>query len=67
MDEGLYNLKMGAGWGITSPHSRQNTSLLTINSAEGSWRVIELEANTAFGEHLFAYLGADLRWELIAR
>jgi hypothetical protein len=27
--------------------------------------VLELEANTAFGDHLFAYLGADVRFEFV--
>jgi hypothetical protein len=27
--------------------------------------VFELEANTAFGDHLFAFLGGNLRWEFI--
>jgi len=65
-DEGLYNIK--AGIGIGYHFATLTTKYLTVDdqlSGKGIGTLAELEANTAFGEHLFAYLGADLRWELI--
>ncbi len=65
-DEGLYNIKAGVGLGYH--FASLTTKYLTVDdqlSGSGIGTVMELEANTAFGEHLFAYLGADLRWELI--
>jgi hypothetical protein len=65
-DEGLYNLKMGAGLGYH--FASLTTKYLTVDdqlSGSGVGGLVEVEANTPFGEHLFAYLGADLRWEMI--
>ncbi len=65
-DEKLYNIKAGVGLGYH--FASLTTKYVTVDdqlSGKGIGTVIELEANTAFGEHLFAYLGADLRWELI--
>jgi hypothetical protein len=65
-DEGLYNVKVGGGLGFH--FASLTTTFLTLDdhlSAKGPGSLIELEANTAFGDHVFAYLGTDLRWEFI--
>jgi hypothetical protein len=67
-DEGLYNVKVGGGLGFH--FASLTTTFLTLDdhlSAKGLGTVIELEANTAFGDHVFAYLGSDLRWEFIGK
>ena len=65
-DEGLYDLKVGGGIGyhIATLADR----FLTIDdrlTGRGLGVVADLEGNTAFGDHLFAYLGGDMRWEFI--
>ncbi|MBM2840371.1 MAG: hypothetical protein HW412_899 [Bacteroidetes bacterium] len=67
-DERLYNIKAGIGFGY-------HVASLVVSypgvdnrlTGKGIGSVIDLEANTAFGDHLFAYLGADLRWEFIGK
>jgi hypothetical protein len=65
-DQSLYNLKAGAGIGyhfttLTQKFINDNADL----KGKGLGTVLEIEANTAFGDHLFAYLGADLRFEFV--
>ena len=67
-DEGLYNVKAGGGLGyhfssLTSKYAFVDEELI----GNGIGGVIGLEANTAFGDHFFGYLGADLRWEFIGK
>lgn len=65
-DEGLYDLKAGAGVGYH--FATLADRFLTIDdrlTGRGLGVVADLEGNTAFGDHLFAYLGGDLRWEFI--
>ena len=65
-DEGLYDLKAGAGVGYHVATLADR--FLTINdklTGSGLGVVADLEGNTAFGDHLFAYLGGDVRWEFI--
>ena len=66
LDRGVYDLKIGAGGGI---HFGTLTTTLVGQSnsysANGPGFVAELEANTAFGDNLFAYLGGAVRWDLI--
>jgi hypothetical protein len=65
-DETLYNLKAGVGLGYHFTTLTQK--FLTLDGTldgKGVGSVLELEANTAFGDHLFAYLGADVRFEFV--
>lgn len=68
LDAGVYNVKAGAGGGLHFGGMEEQYSY--INAAytgKGAGVVIEIEANTAFGDHLFAYLGVNVRRELIGR
>ena len=63
---GLYNVKAGGGLGyhfaaLTVKYLYQDGRL----SGKGLGVVGDVEANTAFGDHLFAYFGVDVRWEFI--
>jgi len=65
-ERGLYNLKIGAGGGFYAGTLAEK--YLTIDqrfSGTGGGALAELEANTAFGEHLYAFLGVNLRWSFI--
>lgn len=65
-DERLYNIKAGAGLGYH--FAALSDKFLTIDdrlTGKGLGIVADLEGNTAFGDHLFAYLGGDIRWEFI--
>lgn len=64
--ERTYNLKVGAGIGYH--FGSLETTLGGLTDAfrgSGVGTKIDVEANTAFGENLFGYLGADLRWDFI--
>ncbi len=63
-----YNVKAGFGLGyhFGSYVERYYTADATY-SGSGFGAKLDLEANTAFGENLFAYLGGDLRWEFIGK
>jgi hypothetical protein len=66
LDRGVYSVRLGAGGGYHFGRLEENT--LYLNDAftgKGPGIVVEIEANTAFGDHLYAYLGANARWELI--
>jgi hypothetical protein len=65
-DEQLYNVKVGGGLGyhFVSLSEKYFTVDGELNG-KGLGTVVDLEANTAFGDHLFAYLGGDLRFEFI--
>jgi hypothetical protein len=66
VDKGVYNLKAGVGAGYHfGALTEQYGSLDDRFSGSGLGTLLELEANTAFGEHLFGYIGATLRWEFI--
>ena len=67
-DERLYNVKAGFGLGyhfasLTTKYAFVDDHL----TGSGPGADLELEANTAFGDHLYAYLGADARFEFIGR
>jgi hypothetical protein len=67
-DEGLYNVKVGSGFGYHFVSLSTKYAFIDDKlSGEGLGMVVDLEANTAFGDHVFAYLGADLRWEFIGK
>ncbi len=66
LDRGVYNVRAGAGGGWHFGYlSEKYFSINDTFSGSGPGFVMEIEANTAFGDHLFAYLGANLRWESI--
>lgn len=68
MDAGLYNLKAGAGVGLHfGTLSEQYGTVDARFSGSGPAALLELEANTAFSEDLFAYLGANIRWDFIGK
>ena len=61
-----YNLKLGAGAGYhLGSYSEKYSSVDATFTGNGIGTVLELEANTALGEHLFAHLGTQLRWDFI--
>ncbi len=68
-DERLYNVKAGAGLGyhIASLVMKYDGTLDEKLSGTGPGAVLEMEANTALGDHLFAYLGGDARFEFIGK
>jgi hypothetical protein len=66
LDRGIYNVKIGAGAGYHVGSLETNVYGSDIRySGKGIGVAIDLDAATAFGEDLYAYLGADMRWELI--
>jgi hypothetical protein len=68
LDAGLYNLKAGAGVGLHfGSLSEQYGTVDDRFSGSGPAALLELEANTAFSEDLFAYLGGNIRWDFIGK
>jgi len=66
MDAGLYTLKAGAGVGFHfGSLSEEYGTVIDRFTASGPGVLLELEANTAFSENLFAYLGGSIRWDFI--
>lgn len=63
VDEGLYNVKVGVGAGYH--FGTYSERLYDDFMGRGPGAVADLEANTAFGEDFYAYLGGNLRWEFI--
>lgn len=66
INEPRYNVKIGAGAGyhfgtLTTSYGSQKEYF----SGTGLGTKVDLEANTAFGEKFFGYIGADFRWEFI--
>ncbi len=66
LNEPVYNVKIGAGGGyhfgtLEVKYFTQNDRY----SGNGPGIVIDGEGNTAFGEHLYAFLGVNLRWDFI--
>jgi hypothetical protein len=65
-DEGVYNVKAGAGLGYHAGSLTEESSLVNDRrTGSGFGTILDLEANTAFSEDFFGYLGADFRWEFI--
>ena len=67
-DERLYDLKVGIGLGYHFAGLSTKYSVVADRmTGNGPGAVVDLEANTAFGDHLFAYLGGDVRFEFIGK
>jgi hypothetical protein len=65
-DAGTYNVKAGAGIGYHfGSYTERYGTIDAVYTGSGPGFKLDLEANTAFGDNLFAYLGADLRWDAI--
>jgi hypothetical protein len=65
-ERGLYNLKLGAGGGFSfGSLSERYVYIDDSFTGSGPSFVLDLEANTAFGEDFYAFLGANARWQLI--
>lgn len=65
-NQGMFNVKAGAGAGYH--FGRLSKKLFYIDdtfTAQGPALTAEVEGNTAFGEHLFAYLGVSAGWSLV--
>jgi len=66
LDRGVYSVRLGAGGGYHFGRLEENTLYFSdAFTGKGPGMVVEIEANTAFGDHLYAYLGANARWELV--
>jgi hypothetical protein len=66
IDKGIYNVKGGAGLGyhFGSYYEKYGTVESTFTGS-GPAIKLDLEANTAFGESFYAYLGADVRFDFV--
>jgi hypothetical protein len=66
VNEGVYNVKIGFGGGYHfGSLSQRIANLEDTYSGSGPGVLVDLEANTAFGDHLYGYLGAVVRWEFV--
>lgn len=65
-EEDVYNVRIGAGAGYHfGSYSEKWFNVNGRFTASGIGALIDFEANTAFGENLFGYLGGDINWEFI--
>lgn len=63
-----YNFKLGAGAGYhIASYSEKYSTVDATFTGSGLGTLLELEANTALGEHLFAHLGTQMRWDFIGK
>lgn len=67
IDEGVYNLRAGAGAGFYFGSLSQEYFGTYTYSGSGVGTVLDLEANTAFGENFYGHLGGNIRWVFIGR
>jgi hypothetical protein len=66
VDEGVYNVEAGAGLGYHFGSLSEKFVTIDDRFTGGGLGVTgDVEGNTALGEHLFAYLGANVRWDFI--
>ena len=67
-DAGTYNVKLGAGAGYHIGYlSEKAGSVEDRYTGKGFGTAVDLEANTAFSDDFFGYLGGNIRWEFIGR
>jgi len=65
-DEGVYNVKVGTGMGYHFGSLTEESPQVSGRwTGKGIGTILDLEANTAFSEEFFGYLGVDLRWDFI--
>jgi hypothetical protein len=66
VDEGTYNVKAGAGIGYHfGSLTERYSNLDDMYTGRGLGAALDLEANTAFGESFYGYLGGILRWDFV--
>jgi len=66
VDEGAYNVKAGVGLGYHFGSLTERYSNLDDRyTGRGLGAALDLEANTAFGESFYGYLGGILRWDFV--
>lgn len=66
VDGGTYDVKAGAGAGYHfGSVTEKFVNLEDRYSGKGLGAVLDLEANSAFGEHVYGYFGGNLRWDFI--
>jgi hypothetical protein len=68
IEEGAYNVKVGSGVGYH--FGSLSEKYLTVDdklTGNGAGALLDLEANTAFGQDFFGYLGGNLRWDFIGK
>jgi len=66
IDKGIYNVKggVGVGYHLGSYQERYGTVDATFTGS-GPAIKLDLEANTAFGESFYAYIGGDIRFDFV--
>lgn len=66
VDEGTYNVKVGAGMGYHfGSLTERYLNLDDMYTGKGLGAALGLEANTAFGESFYGHLGGILRWDFV--
>jgi len=66
VDQVTYNVKGGAGLGYHfGRYSERYVTVDAMYDGSGVGFKIDFEANTAFGETFYGYLGGDARWDFI--
>jgi len=63
--EPAYTVYAGLGGGYHFGTLTITSPLESMYSGRGPAMVLDLEANTAFGDNLFGYIGVDVQWEFI--
>jgi hypothetical protein len=66
VNRGVYNVKTGFGIGYHfGTYEERYGTADTEFTGDGIAAKLDLEANTAFGENFFGYLGGDIRWDFV--
>lgn len=65
-ERGVFNVRAGAGAGYHfGSLSEKYLYVDNMYRASGPGFIAEVEGNTALGDHLFAHLGVNARWEIV--
>jgi hypothetical protein len=68
IDGGTYNVKAGLGTGYHIGSLVEKVSNIEERyTGKGIGAAVDLEANTAFSDNFYGYLGGNLRWDFIGR
>ncbi len=68
VDAGTYNVKAGVGMGYHLGSLVEKVGNIEERyTGKGLGSAVDLEANTAFSDNFFGYLGGNLRWDFIGR